>query len=319
MWFWISLAFAAGFLLVFGLNFLYSDVQREREKAAAQRQRQERRLQQSERARSAMGSRDLHEMAAKGATEIGVRQPIRERVALFFEQAGVRLRPEQCVLLILVCTVASALALWFVTHNWLFVILGAVVAGSAPYQYVVFKRRRRMDQLLSQLPDAFGLISRSMRAGQTFSQAMQSIAGEASPPIADEFGYCQEQENLGMSPEASLRDLARRTTMMEINVFVMAVLIHRETGGNLSDLLDKLAHLIRERYRVQGIINALTAEGRMQARVLLVLPVLMLILLNLTNPDYARTLLQHPWLLVLTALSMLAGGLWMRQIVKFKY
>ena len=118
-----------------------------------------------------------------------------------------------------------------------------------------------MEKLLSQLPDAFDLMSRTMRAGQTISQALQSVADEFSPPIAEEFGYCYDQQNLGLSPEAAMRDLARRTGLLELKIFVLAVMVHRQTGGNLSELLDKLASVIRDRYRIRGAIKRPDGRG----------------------------------------------------------
>ena len=138
--------------------------------------------------------------------------------------------------------------------------------------YVQLKRKARLEKLLSQLPDAFDLMARVIRAGQTMSQALQAVADEFDQPIAAEFAYCYEQQNLGLPPEVAFRDLARRTGLLEIKIFVLALLVQQQTGGNLAELLDKLADVVRERFRIRGKIKALTAEGRMQALVLLVLP-----------------------------------------------
>lgn len=315
----ITFAFAAGFLLVFGLNLLYSAVQGERRKSQRDAVRQEGRLRQMERARIAVEHRDLYELAAAGATEASGARPASERLALYFEQAGVKLRPWQIVALGTLVAGGAYAAVGLPTRNPAFGVIAALLGGAFPYLYVVSARRRRMDKLLSQLPDAFDLISRMMRAGQTFSQGMQLTANEASAPLAEEFGYCCDQQRLGLSPEAALRDLARRTGLLEIRIFVLAVMVHRQTGGNLADLLEQLAQVIRERYRVRGIINALTAEGRIQAYILLALPVLMLILLTVINRAYTQRLFEHPWLLVFTGLAMLAGGVWMRRIINFDH
>jgi tight adherence protein B len=315
----VAFAFAAGFLLVFGLNLLYSSVQSERRKSQFEAVRQEGRARQMERARLAAEHRDLFELAAAGATDLSGARPASERLALFFEQAGVKLRPWQIVVLGIVFGLGAYAAIGLPTRNWLFGLIATFLCGLLPYVYVVSARRRRLDKLLSQLPDAFDLISRMMRAGQTFSQGMQLTANEASAPLADEFGYCCDQQRLGLSPDAALRDLARRTGLLEVRIFVLAVTVHRQTGGNLAELLEQLAQVIRERYRVRGIINALTAEGRIQAYLLLALPVLMLVLLTIINRTYTQRLFEHPWLLVLTAVSMLVGGVWMRRIINFDH
>ncbi len=315
----VAFTFAAGFLLVFGLNLLYSAVQGERRQSQLETARQEGRLRQMERARIAVEHRDLYELAAAGATELSGARPASERVGLFFEQAGVKLRPWQIVVLGALFAAGAYAAVGLPSRNAAFGLIAALLASALPYLYVVSARRRRMDKLLSQLPDAFDLISRMMRAGQTFSQGMQLTANEASTPLADEFGYCCDQQRLGLSPDAALRDLARRTGLLEMRIFVLAVMVHRQTGGNLADLLEQLAQVIRERYRVRGIINALTAEGRIQAYVLLALPVLMLVLLTIINRTYTQRLFEHPWLLVVTGLSMLVGGAWMRRIINFDH
>lgn len=318
MAFLIALAFAAGFLLVFGLNLLYSEVRMEREKALRAEQREQARSRQTERARVAVQHRDLYELAAVGAGD-RTRQPWLERVELFIEQAGAGLRPVQIVVGGILLAAIAAAIVGVTTGNPLFAGIAAALSVGLPGMYVAAVRRRRLNKLLSQLPNAFDLISRMMRAGQTFSQAMQVTASEADAPLSEEFGYCCDQQRLGLSADAALRDLARRTGVLEVRIFVLAVVVHRQTGGNLSDLLENLAVIIRERYRVKGIISALTAEGRMQASILLALPVVMLIGMTVFSPEYVRELYARPWLLCLTGLGMLVGALWMRRIVNFSH
>ena len=314
----IALAFAAGFLLVFGLNLMYSELESEREKVRRVEERAQSRTRQTERARLAVQHRDLFELAAEGTGNLS--QPsIPERVELLFEQSGVRMRPAQIVVGGIVLAGVAAALVGIPTQSPLLAVAAASACAVIPYLYVASARRRRMNRLLSQLPNTFDLISRMMRAGQTFAQSMEVTANEADAPLSEEFGYCCDQQRLGLSADAALRDLARRTGLLEIRIFVLAVVVHRQTGGNLSDLLENLAVIIRERYRVKGIIAALTAEGRMQAYIMLALPVVMLIGMTILNPDYVRELYARPWLLGLTGLGMLIGALWMRRIVNFSY
>src|SRR5205823_1277174 len=128
------------------------------------------------------------------------------------------------------------------------------------------------------------------RAGQTTSQALQAVADEFDQPLAGEFTYCVEQQNLGLATEDALRDLARRTGLLEVKIFVLALLVQQQSGGNLAEILDKLAHVVRERFRVQGKIKALTAEGRLQAAVLLVIPIAIMCFMTVANQDYATSL-----------------------------
>jgi len=193
------------------------------------------------------------------------------------------------------------------------------LASGAPFLYVHLKRKRRLDKMLSQMPEALELMSRAIRAGQTMSQALQAIAQEFEPPIGPEFALCYEQQNLGLPPELAFQDLARRTGLLEIKIFIMAMLVQRQTGGNLSELLEKLAGVVRDRFRLTGKIRSLTAEGRAQAAVLQVMPPVVFGLMMLLNRKYAEILFQHPNYLIGLGVSMALGALWIRKIVNFNY
>src|SRR5262249_46257555 len=202
------------------------------------------------------------------------------------------------------------------------VLVGALLGvGGAlgPWLYVLRKRLFRMGKLLNQLPDAFELMSRIVRAGQTMAQAMQAVAEEFEPPLAAEFAYCYEQQNLGLAPETSLRDLARRTGLLEIKILVLSLLVQQQTGGNLAQLLDNLAGVVRERLRIQGRIRALTAKGRFQAIVLLALPPFVFVAMLVMYRDFAKVLLDHPNLLIGMGISMGIGAWWIRRIVNFDF
>jgi tight adherence protein B len=188
-----------------------------------------------------------------------------------------------------------------------------------PLVYVQRKRNARIEKLLTQLPDSFDLMGRVIRAGQTMSQAMRAVADGFSQPISGEFSYCFEQQNLGLPSDAALRALAQRTGLLEIKIFVVAVMVQQQTGGNLAELLDKLAALIRQRYRTRGQIKSLTAEGRMQALVLMGLPIFLFFGLLLVLGDYEYELLKHPKLIVGTLCFEGIGALWIRKIVNFDY
>ena len=137
--------------------------------------------------------------------------------------------------------------------------------------------------------------------------------------FCDRHALCFEQQNLGLSPELALRDMARRTGLLEIKIFVLAILVQQQTGGNLAELLDRLAALIRDRFRIRGKIKTLTAEGRMQAAVLLGLPPALFLVVLFLNRGYAQILLDHPSLLVGMFISELIGWLWIRRIIHFDF
>jgi len=235
------------------------------------------------------------------------------------EQSGLDLTPSKLLTIVVGTSLGLGLLGGLVRHNILVAVVGAIVGGVAPIFFVWFKRNARSEKLLSQLSDAFDLMSRVIRAGQTMSQGLQAVADEFSPPIATEFAFCFEQQNLGLAPETALRELARRTGLLELKIFVLAMLVQQQTGGNLAELLDKLSHIIRERYKLRGKIQALTAEGRMQAMVLLGLPPGLFLFMLVMNRSYAGILLEHPSLIWTTVISETIGGLWIRKIVNFDF
>ena len=311
-------AFAAGFLLVFGANLLLADIEGRRRRHILDRLDGELKRQNRQRARATI-SKDISDLVAEGRADTLPRQSLVFRLNHWIEQSGVQIQPVTLVCLSLVTGLIPMVLTSLLLRHWAVAVLTFVVGALIPSRYVAFQRARRREKLLSQLPDAFDLMSRMLRAGQTVPQSLQGVADEFSQPISDEFGYCYEQQNLGLSVEASMRDMARRTGLLELKIFVVAVSVHRQTGGNLSELLDKLASVIRDRHKMRGQVKALTAEGRMQAAILLGLPPLLMGVISIVNREYMATLLQLPMLIVGMFVFELLGALWLRRIVRFDF
>lgn len=314
------LAFAAGFFLIFAVNFAFADVSNAQRQRARQRMEQAMRMRQKEQARASLIDKEIYQQAADGLVELRVRRSIRDRLSQLLTQSGLALQPAQVILggagAALLVSLPVGVA-W--PQHWVWGLVAAVIALPLPLLYVLWCRKRRSNRLREQLPEAFDLMCRTMRSGQTIAQALQSVADEFPPPIAAEFGFCYDQQNLGLSPEAAMRDLALRTGLLELKIFVMAVTVHRQTGGNVSILLEKLAKVVRERQKLLGSIKALTAEGRMQGVILLALPPAILGIMFFMNRPYVLTLFDHPSLLVGMSVSMALGALWMRKIVNFDF
>jgi tight adherence protein B len=203
-------------------------------------------------------------------------------------------------------------------HWWLAAVL-VPVGLCLPFLRVAARRRLRQRKLGRQLPEAFQMISRAVKAGQTVPAALNIIAQDFEPPISEEFALCYEQQNLGLSRESALRKLARRSGIMELQIFVVALLVQAKSGGDLAELLDNLAAMIRKRLKLKDRIRALTGEGRMQALVLIVLPIVAFFGVIFLAPDYGKCLLDRPWLLAGTAAAQLIGAAWIRQIISFEY
>lgn len=241
----------------------------------------------------------------------------RESLLLVVAQSGMATTPRRVLRNAILLGLVLAAVSWLVTGTWLAGIVGGVLGGSLPLGLVWMRRTRRLERLRAQLADAFALMARVIRAGQTPSQAMRLVSEEFGDPIGQEFAFCQDQQKLGLPVDTALRDLVRRTGILEIKMFVVAVLVHRDSGGNLSELLDRLAAVIRDRAQVRGLIRSLTAEGRLQGGVLLALPLALLGILLLMQPTVFGVLFDYPWLLAGASVSELVGALWIRHIVDF--
>lgn len=197
--------------------------------------------------------------------------------------------------------------------------VAAVCCSAAPIALLYSRRHSRTKRLTKQLPEAFQLISRTVRAGQTVPAALKLLSEEFKPPLSEEFALCYEQQNLGMSKESALRKLADRTGILELKLFVVAVFVQSKSGGDLMTLLDNLALMVQKRLRLKDRVRALTGEGRMQANVLLLLPLAAMAAILALAPEYAASIMARPWLLLATAGAQLAGVFWIRRIVNFDY
>jgi tight adherence protein B len=305
-------------MVVFGVYSIMSDLFLRDRSRVSQRVDDEFRKFQRERARKSAVFKDQQALAAAVAEEQGGFN-LSQCFEALIEQSGLELSPKR-VLLYMAATGLGVGILGSLLRQSLLIggILGPI-AASGPLLYVAYKRRVRLAKLMAQLPDAFDLMARVIRAGQTVVQALQAVADEFDPPISVEFAHCYEQQNLGLPPEVALRELARRTGQLEIKIFVLALLVQQQTGGNLAEILDNLAGVIRERFRIRGKIRTLTAEGRLQAIILLALPPVMFLLILSLNREYGMVLLQRPTLLFAMFVSELFGALWIRKIVNFDF
>jgi tight adherence protein B len=185
-----------------------------------------------------------------------------------------------------------------------FALLGGALAGSVPLIYAKRKANARVRQFEQQFPDCLEFISRSMRAGHAFSVSLEMVHREFPEPLAGEFRRTFEEQNLGQPLEIVLQKLTHRIPSMDVQFFVSAVLLQKRTGGNLAELLDKLAQIIRERFKLRARIRAISAQGMMSGRILSAIPMGVGALMFVVNPDYARFFIDDP-----AGHEMLAGAL----------
>jgi len=223
------------------------------------------------------------------------------------------------ILLVLMASLGLTLgALGLVLQGLLLATILSGAAAALPLAFVQLRRKTRREAFLAQLPGAFDLMARVLRAGHSVPQALQAVVESTEQPVAGEFAKCQEQQNLGLRPEISFEEMARRTGVIEMRIFVMAMVVQRQVGGNLSEVLERLAMLIRNRLRLRNQVKTLTAEGRLQGLTLLVLPFLMFGVMMVVNRSYAEVLFEHVSLLIGTGVSMAVGAIWIRKIVSFE-
>jgi len=200
-------------------------------------------------------------------------------------------------------------------------VLFALLLGALPILYVRFKRNKRIGAFEEQFPDTLDFLARSLRAGHAFSVCLEMIAEESPEPVAGEFRVLYHEQNLGAPLEEAMKDLAKRVPLLDVRFFVSAVLLQREIGGNLAEILDKLAYVIRERFRIKGHVRAVSAHGRITATVLTVMPLVTMLALMVVAPRYLGYLATNPtgkYLIVATIVAMLVGYYWMRRIIDIK-
>jgi tight adherence protein B len=163
-----------------------------------------------------------------------------------------------------------------------------------PVLYLLRRRKRRIRKLMEQLPDVFDLMGQALKAGHSLAGAIQLVSEQLPDPVAGEFAQVFHEQNLGLKIEDALLGMADRVDQMDVRLFVTAVLIQRQVGGDLAEVLEKIGKVIRERIQLFGMVQALTAEGRLSGWVLLILPVVVFFASMVVNPTYARTLLDTP-------------------------
>jgi tight adherence protein B len=190
-----------------------------------------------------------------------------------------------------------------------------------PIMYLVYRRRKRLNKLVKQLPDVFELLSQALRAGHSLASGVQVIANELPDPAGTAFARVFHEQNLGLRIEDALTNLAERMDVLDVRFFVTAVLIQRQTGGHLAEVLEKISDVIRDRTKLHGTVQALTAEGRLSGYVLLALPFAVFLAMLKINYEYAQLLWAHPtgqMMSMFAIVSMIMGWVMIKKIVNIK-
>ena len=194
----------------------------------------------------------------------------------------------------------------------------ALFGTCLPYLYLARRRRKRLEKFLEQFPEAIDLITRAVRSGHAIGAGFGMIADELEPPISDEFRQAHDEQKFGLSLNQALTHLQERIPVLDVRIFATALAIQREVGGNLAEVLDKIAHTIRERFKLLRQVRVYTAQGRLTGYILAGMPVFLALMLLAINPRYFRILLDSEvgmLMIGLAALLQIVGYFWIRKIV----
>ncbi|MGI8734324.1 MAG: type II secretion system F family protein [Pyrinomonadaceae bacterium] len=243
------------------------------------------------------------------------------RLKKMIDQADVNITVMRLVLFSATAGVLAYLAVSMISETRLLMMVFGIIAALLPFAHIYMKRKKRLHKFLQLLPDALDLMSRGLSAGHAFTEALQMVSTEMPEPIASEFRKTYDEQNLGLSLKLALDNLVERVPLLDLRMCVTAVMIQRETGGNLSELLEKVAHTIRERFRIMEDLKTLTLSSRWSAWLLCALPILLAIYISMMNPGYMDVMWRDPRghkLLAIAAIMQVLGMLMVQKIMKIK-
>jgi tight adherence protein B len=218
----------------------------------------------------------------------------------FLEQANLKVRAGNlliyCVISAIVMGAVGLMLAGSLPPNqaMLFVFFGAVIGGFIPFSYASYRRTKRFQRFEELFPDAIDTLARAVRAGHAFTTALELIANEIAEPVAGEFRMLFEEQKFGLPVRDALMNLTERMPLVDVKFFVTAVMLQRETGGNLAEILDNLSYVIRERFKIMRQVRVYTAQGRLTMVLLMGLPPVIVVVMLLTSPAFIRPLFADP-------------------------
>ena len=242
-------------------------------------------------------------------------------LAHLIEQSGVNTNPGAVLTMSIVAAGALGLLTLLFSHLLLAAAAAALLGMTLPIVWLKIKYHKRLRRFEEQFPEALDLLSRAIRAGHAFQTAMGMVADELPQPVGTEFRKSFDQQNFGLPLSEALNGLAQRVPIMDVKFFVTAVQIQRETGGNLAEILDNLAHVVRERFKILRQVRVHTAHGRFTGYVLLGLPAFLAIALMFINPEHMKMLftVKMGQMMVMGAIVMQTiGFIWIKQVIKIE-
>ena len=249
------------------------------------------------------------------------RSPKITQLQNLLSQADMKMRAGKFLLISVVAAVVTGLLAAYLAGWWIWGIMSGPLAGAAPFFYVSFMRSRRFQKFETMFPEAVDLLARAVRAGHAFTTAIELIATELGEPVAGEFRILFEEQKFGLPVRDAMMNLAERMPITDVKFFVTAVMLQRETGGNLAEILDNLSYVIRERFKIMRQVRVYTAQGRLTLIILTIMPPFFLLMSYLLRPDYIKPLFVEPEghrLLVYGIVLQVIGFFVIRKIIQPK-
>ena len=243
------------------------------------------------------------------------------RLARLIEQAGATMAPSAVIVVSVLLALAAAAATQVFLRMPVALVLTVPLAGALPTLWLMQRRSTRLAAFEEQFPEALELVSRAIRAGHAFQSALGMVAEEIAAPVGPEFRKIFDQQNYGLPIRDALTALTDRVPLLDVKFFVTAVAIQRDTGGNLAEILDNLAHVVRERFKIQRQVRVHTAHGRITGYALLALPAFLAVALSFLNPGHMAPLFEDRMgqtMIVATIVMMIVGYVWIRQVIKIE-
>jgi tight adherence protein B len=243
------------------------------------------------------------------------------RFNLFLQQAGMQTTVAFIITLSISLACVALLTAFLLRVQVLLCLVISLITGAVPFIVVAARRRKRLSLFEAQFPDAIDLLARAVRAGHAFTTGLELIASEMSEPVAIEFRRTYEQQNLGLPLREALQNLVVRIPLSDVHIFVTALIIQRETGGNLAEILDNLSRVIRDRFKLLQQIKAFTAQGRLSLMILISISPVMALILYLLNREYIYLLFSDPLgqkMVAVAVFMQLVGFVTIRNIIQPK-
>ena len=249
-----------------------------------------------------------------------------ERFDVWFERtlylSGLNMTPLEGVLLITLVTLAGGGAMFLATLNEVFTLLTTMVLVTLVFTTLVIVARRRPTQFEQQFPMALDLLARAVRAGESFDQSLVLVGEASEEPVASELKRCAKQLELGLSVQNCMQGIAQRVNLMDVRIFANAVAVHRESGGNLSVTLERLAEVVRDRQSYHRQLRSITGAGRLSSMLITALGPILFLYLFVFQHEYGRRLVEDPmgkWMLVIAVICQITGIIWVLRLLKSEY